>query len=126
MRPDIKKRREKYNTPTLAQQIFQNRPLLLERPSGMNFADYSYMRYYQSKLLRELFRQAPNKKIASRMVPKQPSLHLQNMVLNARIAKENRELDKLPKEEEKELTQIDKIWNWFRKITDHSHGSAAE
>jgi hypothetical protein len=74
MREDIKKRREKYNEPSLAARIFDGKTLLLERPSGMIFATYCNMRRVQSKLLRELFKKPNDRRIGAAMPTSAPTL----------------------------------------------------
>ncbi len=69
-----------------AQMVIGPGRLLVERPSGMNFALYKYMRAYQGKMLKDLFRGPADPEIARLMRPRVDSLHLQEQVLKAREA----------------------------------------
>jgi hypothetical protein len=70
MRPDIKKRREKYeNVITPAMRLFGGKDLILERKVGMNIAHYKYMRRIQVRALKMLFKRPADPQIARMMVP---------------------------------------------------------
>lgn len=121
MRPDIKKRREKYEAPTMSQNVVGEMDLLLARPFGMDFDLYKQARYYQSRLLRELHKSAPDEQIARVMQPKVPSLHMQRMVFNARMKKIDEAEARLPKETPAQRGGLDLIFNFFRRLTGRTH-----
>lgn len=55
------------NEPTRAQKIFADKELLLERPDGMDFEVYKVFRATQTRLIKDLFRSKPSRKIARLM-----------------------------------------------------------
>lgn len=114
MRPDIKKRREKYESPTLAKRIFEGKELLTCRKSGMTFDQYILLRRYETKLLKELFRRKPDRHIERLMRPSVPSPHLQQMIFKARL-KKLESLEALqPKEAPQQANFISAFFNKMR------------
>lgn len=98
MRPDIAKRRDKYNKPTQAQQVFKKTELILERPIGMSFQEYRAVRKMQSKAIRMLFPRQINPQLQRTMAPKQKSKHQLQMLQNALFLKYGKDITEEVKE----------------------------
>lgn len=88
MRPDIKKRRDKYKEKSQAQKIFKKGTKILnERPEEMSQEEYRAARKMQTKVIQGLFPHQFDSNIASKMRPKQKSAHHIQMVKNAMMIK---------------------------------------
>ena len=51
------------NFETEAQRIFKDRKILVERPEGMTYDEYWFLRKGQSLLLNRMFRHCPERKL---------------------------------------------------------------
>jgi hypothetical protein len=88
MREDIKQRRDKYKVTTPAKRLFGDKQMIVERKSGMSFAEYTYVREIQKRAIRMLHKASPNKRISALMIPQQPSVHLLTEVAKRKAVKE--------------------------------------
>lgn len=109
MRPDIAKRRAKYEGKTEAQKVFKNSMLLTERPAGMSFATYKRGLKLQAKAIKMLFPKQVDQLLSRAMQPKQKSAHHQQMVLNARFIKYGTDITQESKDNKK-IALLPKSW----------------
>lgn len=98
MRPDIAKRRVKYEVKTQSQRVFKNAQLINERPESMSFEEYKAARKLQTKAIRMLFPRQFNVDIYRQMAPKQKSKHQLQMLQNALFLKYGKDITEEVKE----------------------------
>lgn len=112
MRDDIKKRREKYKIKSIAQRIFGGKELIVERKSGMTFAEYSFMRKMQSRAMKMLFKQ-PSDRYLQTAMRSQAHPYLEMEVIKRRAIKQGR-LEEIKPVEHWTTNIFSKIFNFLR------------
>lgn len=122
MRPDIKKRREKYeNVITPAMRIFGGKDMILERKVGMTIAQYKYMRGLQSRALKMLFKRPADPQIARLMVPRGKNPQLLFEVARRQAIKSG-QLEEVQPVQGWFPNLLTNIFNFFRRLAAQNDG----
>jgi hypothetical protein len=68
------KRRAKYNTPSVAQEILQGKQLLTTRPADLPYVLYRKQRQHETQLIRTIFAGRPDPVLQQAMMDRRPLL----------------------------------------------------